>query len=64
MKLLTNFKSGFLKIVAAVAMVSAAASCYDDTSLQEQINMIVDQLFELDQKVDSELKALKSMLKI
>lgn len=62
MKLLTNLKSGFLKIVAAVAMVSAAASCYDDTSLQEQINMIVDQLFELDQKVDSELKALKSML--
>jgi len=63
MKIFNQIKSGFAKVALAVLLASPlAVSCYDDSALQEQIDMIVDQLFELEQKMNSEIKALKSML--
>ena len=59
MKIFNQIKSGFAKVALAVLLASPlAVSCYDDSALQEQIDMIVDQLFELEQKMNSEIKAL------
>lgn len=63
MKIFSNLKSGFCKAaVALVLAVPAAVSCYDDSGLQEQIDMLVDKVFQLEQQLNSEIKALKSML--
>ncbi len=49
--------------LCAALVCPAAVSCeYDDTGLQEQIDAIVNQLFELEQKMNSEIQALKLML--
>ena len=64
MKLLSNFKSGLLKaMVAAFAICPAAVSCYDDSALQEQIDMLVDKVYELETRLTSEIEALQNMLK-
>lgn len=63
MNFFTNLKSALVKtFVVLTAACALTVSCYDDSELREQIDILVDQLFELEQKVDSELKALKSML--
>lgn len=63
MKNAFNFRSGLFKaIIAAVLACPLTVSCYDDSKLWKEIDMIVDQLFELEQKMNSEIKALKSML--
>lgn len=63
MNILSTLKSGLFKAVAVVSMAgSVAVSCYDDSGLQEQIDMLVDQLYELEQKMNTEIKALKAML--
>ena len=61
MKIFNQIKSGFAKVALAVLLASPlAVSCYDDSALQEQIDMIVDQLFELEQKMNSEIDAYRS----
>lgn len=63
MKLFTNLKSGLLKVAFVLLLaVPAAVSCYDDSGLQEQIDLLVDKVFELEQQLNSEIKALKAML--
>ena len=42
--------------------VPAAVSCFDPSGLQEQIDMLVDKVFELEEKLNNELDALKSMM--
>ena len=71
MKLLSNFKSGLLKaMVAAFAICPAAVSCYDDSALheqdsalQEQIDILIEKVYELETRLTSEIEALQAMLK-
>ena len=48
-------------MVACMA-VPAAVSCFDPSGLQEQIDMLVDKVYELEEKLNNELDALKSMI--
>ena len=48
-------------MVACLA-VPAAVSCFDPSGLQEQIDMLVDKVYELEEKLNNELSALKSMI--
>ena len=64
MKMFSNLKSGILK--TAVLFVSAAfavVSCYDDSALQEQIDLLVNKVYELETQLNNEIAALQSMLK-
>lgn len=71
MKLLSNFKSGLLKAMVAVfAICPVVVSCYDDSALreqdsalQDQIDLIVDKLYELETRLSSEIEALQDMLR-
>lgn len=64
MKILSDFRSGLLKAMLAVfAVCPAAVSCYDDSALQEQIDMLVDKVYELEAKITSEIDALHAMLR-
>ena len=71
MKLLQNFKSGLLKaMVAAFAVCPAVVSCYDDSALreqdsalQDQIDILVDKLYELETRLSNEIDALAAMIK-
>ena len=63
MKIFNQIKSGFAKVALAVLLASPlAVSCYDDSALQEQIDILVDKVFALEEKLNAELSALKSML--
>lgn len=63
MKLISQTMKKFGSMILAVSLsLPMAVSCYDDSELREQIDMIVNQIFELEQKLNSEIKALKSML--
>ena len=64
MKIFSIFKSGMLK-VALVSMVALplAVSCFDPSGLQEQIDMLVDKVYELETKLNNEIAALQDMLK-
>ena len=48
-------------MVACMA-VPTAVSCFDPSGLQEQIDMLVDKVYELEEKLNNELDALKSMI--
>ena len=50
-------------MVAAFAICPAAVSCYDDSALQEQIDMLVDKVYELETRLSGEIEALQAMLK-
>ncbi|MBQ7899261.1 MAG: hypothetical protein IJ307_05350 [Bacteroidales bacterium] len=64
MKIFTNAKSGFLKAALILAMACPmAVSCYDDSELREQIDLIVDKLYELEEKLNNEVAALQAMLR-
>ncbi|MBR1956530.1 MAG: hypothetical protein IKA13_04355 [Bacteroidales bacterium] len=71
MKLLSNFKSGLLKaMVAAFAICPAAVSCYDDSALreqdsalQDQIDILIDKVYELETRLSGEIEALQAMLR-
>lgn len=64
MKIFTNAKSGLQKAVLVLAMACPMAiSCYDDSELREQIDLIVDKLYELEEKLNNEVAALHAMLK-
>ena len=64
MKLFTNLKSGLLKAAFVLLLAApAAVSCYDDSGLQEQIDMLIDKVYELEQRLNNELSALQAMLK-
>ena len=64
MKFSLNFKSGLLKAMTALmAVCPAAVSCYDDSALQEQIDMLVDKLYELETRLSNEIDALQDMLR-
>ncbi len=58
--------SGIFSRIALFAAVagSLAVSCdkYDDSELREQIEIIVTKLYELEQKMNNEIDALKGML--
>lgn len=63
MKMFSNVKSGFLKAALVLAVAApVAVSCYDDSEIREQIDLIVDKLFELEEKLNNEVAALHSML--
>lgn len=62
MNIAAKLKSCFLKSVCVCMTAFAVVSCYDDTDIRKQIDIIVNQLYELEQRMDSEIKALKSML--
>lgn len=64
MKLFSNLKSGFLRAaVVALLATPAAVSCFDPTELQEQIDMLVDKVYELETKLNNEIAALNAMIK-
>ena len=50
-------------MLAAMAATPFAVSCYDDSELREQIDMLVDKVFELETKLNNEIAALQAMLK-
>jgi hypothetical protein len=63
MKLFSSIRSGVLRVaMAACLAVPAAVSCFDPSGLQEQIDMLVDKVYELEEKLNKELDALKSMI--
>ena len=63
MKIFSNFKSGLLRAVMVGCMaVPTAVSCFDPSGLQEQIDMLVDKVYELEEKLNKELDALKAMM--
>lgn len=64
MKIFTNAKSGLLKAVLVLAMACPmAVSCYDDSELREQIDLIIDELAALEEKLNAEVAALQNMLR-
>lgn len=65
MKVFSNFKSGLIKLVLGVIIAAPfAASCfYDDSELREKIDMLVDKVYELEAKMNSEIAALQAMLR-
>ena len=49
MKISSIFKTGLLKAAVASALaLPLAVSCFDPSGLQEQIDMLVDKVFELE----------------
>ncbi|MBO5862235.1 MAG: hypothetical protein J6Q88_03760, partial [Bacteroidales bacterium] len=64
MKIFSTFKTGMLKAALASALaLPLAVSCFDPSGLQEQIDMLVDKVFELETKLNNEIAALQAMLK-
>ena len=64
MKISSIFKTGLLKAAVASALaLPLAVSCFDPSGLQEQIDMLVDKVFELETKLNNEIAALQAMLK-
>ena len=63
MKFFSNLKSGFVRAAAVILMAApVAVSCFDSTELQEQIDMLVDKVFELEERLNNELDALAEMM--
>ena len=64
MKISSIFKTGLLKAAVASALaLPLAVSCFDPSGLQEQIDMLVDKVYELETKLNNEIAALQAMLK-
>ena len=64
MNFFTNLKASFIKILFLVmAACALTVSCYDDSELREQIDLIVDKIFELETKLNNEIDALSEMIK-
>lgn len=58
-------------MVAAFAICSAAVSCYDDSALreqdsalQDQIDILIDKVYELETRLSGEIEALQAMSSI
>ena len=49
--------------LVAVMTVPAAVSCFDPSGLQEQIDMLIDELKSLEERLNTEIGALNQMLK-
>lgn len=65
MKILNRMKSGFLKaafILLAAGPMLVSCNGYDDTELQEKIDILTDRLFTLEERMNSEFAALKAMI--
>jgi hypothetical protein len=63
MKILNHFKSGLLKLMlAAMAATPFAVSCYDDTGIREELDMLVDKVYELEERLNNEINALRAMM--
>ena len=63
MNFFADLKSRLLMaVLVCVAACMTVVSCYDDSDLRDKIEMIVDRLFDLEQRLDSELSALKAMM--
>ena len=67
MSILTNLKSGVVKVFMAFVMVSMAiVSCsddlYDDSKIWDQLDKITNKVFELEEKLNDEIGALKAMM--
>lgn len=63
----TLFQSLRKLALFAVLACSVAVSCttmqeYDDSEIKEQIEIIINKIYELEQKMNSEIQALKDML--
>ena len=52
------FKLTLLAVLACPLFVS----CYDDSELRETVDMLVDKVFDLEQKLNDEIAALKGLL--
>ena len=66
-KLKTLFQSLRKLALFAVLACPVAVSCttmqeYDDSEIKEQIEIIINKIYELEQKMNSEIQALKDML--
>ena len=53
--------------MCAVLALPLATACttieeYDDSEIKEQIDLIINKIYELEQKMNSEIQALKDML--
>ena len=59
--------STFVKAVSKFSLLAALScpvfvSCYDDSELQQTVDMLVDKVFDLEQKLNDEISALKGLL--
>ncbi len=68
MTVLKTFGKALLSAIVAVALI-IPSSCsktienpYDDSELKEQIELILQQLYDLEQRLNSEIKTLKDLL--
>ena len=63
MKFLSEIKNAAVKMFVLAAVASPMlVSCYDDSKLQEQIDMLVDKVFALEEQMNAEISALKGLL--
>ena len=64
MKNLSIFGKAVMKLsLLAVFACPLFVSCYDDSELRETVDMLVDKIYELEQKLNNEIAALQGMLK-
>lgn len=63
MKILSEIKMAAMRFLALVAVAAPMmVSCYDDSELQQQIDMLVDKVFALEEQMNAELATLKGLL--
>jgi len=63
MKILSEIKMAAMRLLALVAVAAPMmVSCYDDSELQQQIDMLVDKVFALEEQMNAELATLKGLL--
>lgn len=65
MKLLKNIVGRLSKgiLLMSVAALAAVSCKYDDSELREQIDILVDKVYELEKNLNAEMQALKEMLR-
>ena len=49
-------------MLAAMAATPFAVSCYDDTGIREELDMLVDKVYELEERLNNEINALRAMM--
>ena len=56
--------SGFFKAALVVLLACpVAVSCYDDSDIRKQLDLLVSKVYDLEQSLNNEIDALKAMLK-
>ena len=49
-------------MLAAMAATPFVVSCYDDTGIREELDMLVDKVYELEERLNNEINALRAMM--